>query len=77
VSAKYARDPIPAAPRGIGRAWSPAGAVCLVAASPTSRSCDSPLAVSVEVQARRARTPCPHLRNPHRRRGLPAVPRLV
>ncbi len=32
---------------------------------PTSRSCDSPLAVSGEVRARRARNP----RNPHRRRG--------
>ncbi len=73
VSAKYARDPIPAAPRGTGRASPPAAAVFLVAASPTSRSCDSPLAVSGEVRARRARNP----RNPHRRRGLPAVPRLV
>ncbi|SFH77902.1 hypothetical protein SAMN05192567_1621, partial [Methylobacterium phyllosphaerae] len=56
VSAKVARDPIPAAPRGIDRAPAPAGAVFLVAASPAPRSCDSLLAVSGEAQARRART---------------------
>ncbi len=56
VSAKVARDPIPAAPRGIDRAPPPAGAVFLVAASPAPRSCDSLLAVSGEAQARRART---------------------
>jgi len=35
------------------------------------------LRLPVSGLGRGARTPCPHLRNPHRRRGLPAVPRLV
>ena len=35
------------------------------------------LRLPVSGLGRGACTPCPHLRNPHRRRGLPAVPRLV
>ena len=50
VSARYARDPIPAAPRGSGRASPPVPAVFLVAMSPTCPILRRP--------GRRSRTRC-------------------
>ena len=85
----YARDPIPAATRGIGRAWSPAGAVCLVAmsvrpADPRDSvfavtAHDAQAAIAAETPPEPASPPWPSTRHPPRsgrvRRFLRVTPR--
>lgn len=69
MSASYARDPVPAAPRGIARVCATAGAVYPVAVSLRRSGPATP--------CERSRTRRTRLRNPHQRCGLPAFGRLV